>query len=340
MKPPSSSSEESETGRRRRARTPPCLPPPPDGGNSSGCCCCDDDGLLLCGAAQRHRYRQAQVPLLSVLGGGPFVPISRRESEVDLLLPPEQQLRPQPKTKTAATSTTTSVPSTKIADGRLEIAAADDDGRSESVGAAPSAAKKTKSTGSLPSASIPIVRPSGLRRTFSEEDLVDGRREFEYRDNVVYHRIVGGMSSRLGELAGYRARRISDACLASVVGTRNMTDEQLDELCRRRSAADYHDDGAATGACPVPDAAVPDNSSYGDDGRVFLRHRHEYSFPPTALPAMPVGTRRQQQEVLPVQQQQFTSQQQERLQCEQVRLLLAESMQEVQEDPLCFDLEL
>jgi len=76
------------------------------------------------------------------------------------------------------------------------------------------------------SASIPIGGNS-LKRTLSEEQLCDDNRMAEFRDEVMFRRLVDGISAKQLGTVGYRSRRINEMCIASIVGARAKSEEEL-----------------------------------------------------------------------------------------------------------------
>jgi hypothetical protein len=69
------------------------------------------------------------------------------------------------------------------------------------------------------SQSIPIQ--SGIRRTSSELQLCEEQEMAEFRDYVMFSRIVDGIYKTQQETKDYKLKRENDLCLAHIIGTRN-----------------------------------------------------------------------------------------------------------------------
>lgn len=54
----------------------------------------------------------------------------------------------------------------------------------------------------------------------------------EYRDYLMYSRIVSGISRQQHEAKDYRTRLANDMCLAHIIGTRNLSEEELKQFDR------------------------------------------------------------------------------------------------------------
>lgn len=92
------------------------------------------------------------------------------------------------------------------------------------------------STGSQArSKAIPI---HGLKRTLSEEQLQEDERMADFRDYVVFQRIVKGMSRQQQETVGYFARLNNDRCLANIIGVHNLSSEELNDMCQNWNETD------------------------------------------------------------------------------------------------------
>ena len=80
----------------------------------------------------------------------------------------------------------------------------------------------------LPSAfksrSIPIQK-SGIKRTPSELKLREDQELADYRDYVMFRRIVDRLSKQQQEIQDHRLRKENDMCLAHVIGIRNGSED-------------------------------------------------------------------------------------------------------------------
>lgn len=54
------------------------------------------------------------------------------------------------------------------------------------------------------------------------------------RDYAMFNRLVTGITKRQQETYGYRPRLVNDICLSNIIGTRNLSEEELRELDRSR----------------------------------------------------------------------------------------------------------
>jgi hypothetical protein len=77
------------------------------------------------------------------------------------------------------------------------------------------------------SQSIPIQ--SGIRRTTSEVQLCEEQEMAEFRDYVMFSRIVDGIYKTQQETKDYKLKRENDLCLAHIIGTRNDSDANLSD---------------------------------------------------------------------------------------------------------------
>jgi hypothetical protein len=55
----------------------------------------------------------------------------------------------------------------------------------------------------------------------------DQELDADWRDYVVFHRIATGISKMQQETTSSTTRRVNDMCLASIIGTRNLSDDEL-----------------------------------------------------------------------------------------------------------------
>jgi hypothetical protein len=77
------------------------------------------------------------------------------------------------------------------------------------------------------SQSIPIQ--SGVRRTSSELQLCEEQDLADFRDYVMFTRIVDGICKTQQETEDYKLKQENDLCLAHIIGTRNDSDANLSD---------------------------------------------------------------------------------------------------------------
>jgi hypothetical protein len=77
------------------------------------------------------------------------------------------------------------------------------------------------------SQSIPIQ--SGIRRTSSELQLCEEQDLADFRDYVMFTRIVDGIYKTQQETKDYKLKQENDLCLAHIIGTRNDSDANLSD---------------------------------------------------------------------------------------------------------------
>lgn len=73
------------------------------------------------------------------------------------------------------------------------------------------------------SKSIPIKSGLDCQNLAEQDEEMD----VDWRDYVVFHRIATGISKMQQETTGTRTRLVNDMCLASIIGTRNLSDDEL-----------------------------------------------------------------------------------------------------------------
>jgi hypothetical protein len=77
------------------------------------------------------------------------------------------------------------------------------------------------------SQSIPIQ--GGIRRTTSELQLCEEQDLADFRDYVMFTRIVDGICKTQQETMDYKLKQENDLCLAHIIGTRNDSDANLSD---------------------------------------------------------------------------------------------------------------
>jgi hypothetical protein len=82
------------------------------------------------------------------------------------------------------------------------------------------------------SQSIPIQ--SGIRRTTSEVQLCEEQDLADFRDYVMFTRIVDGICKTQQETKDYKLKQENDLCLAHIIGTRNDSDSNNPNLADYR----------------------------------------------------------------------------------------------------------
>jgi hypothetical protein len=75
------------------------------------------------------------------------------------------------------------------------------------------------------SRSIPIQ--SGMRRTASEQQLCEEHEMADFRDYLMFTRIVDGICKTQQETKDYKLKHENDMCLAHIIGTRNDSEASL-----------------------------------------------------------------------------------------------------------------
>lgn len=71
------------------------------------------------------------------------------------------------------------------------------------------------------SQSIPISNSGGMQRTASEVQLYEEEEMADFRDYVMFTRIVNGIVRTQEETKDYKLKQENDTCLAHVIGARN-----------------------------------------------------------------------------------------------------------------------
>lgn len=87
-----------------------------------------------------------------------------------------------------------------------------------------------KVSSSFKSQSIPIT--SGMKRTPSEVQLHEDEEQADFRDYVMFTRIVGRLARQQHETKDYRLRQENDMCLAHFIGTRNGSRDLPDPIIK------------------------------------------------------------------------------------------------------------
>jgi len=87
------------------------------------------------------------------------------------------------------------------------------------------------------SKSIPVKNGGGMRRTLSEEQLHDEERMADFRDYVMFNRIVNGIAKTQHKTLSYSTKQSNDMCLANIIGVRNLSEEQLKDITSHRTQA-------------------------------------------------------------------------------------------------------
>jgi hypothetical protein len=78
------------------------------------------------------------------------------------------------------------------------------------------------------SKSIPIHPSSGeMKRTPSEQQLHEDEAMADYRDLVMFRRIAEGIKSRQRDTTHRHPRMVNELCLASIIDTRSLTEDEL-----------------------------------------------------------------------------------------------------------------
>lgn len=80
------------------------------------------------------------------------------------------------------------------------------------------------------SKSIPIA--NGMKRTPSELQLHEDEQVADFRDYLMFSRIVDGITRQQEATTDYKLRQTNDMCLAHIIGTRNLSEEELKEYNR------------------------------------------------------------------------------------------------------------
>jgi hypothetical protein len=121
------------------------------------------------------------------------------------------------------------------------------------------------------SKSIPIKRgPVGSAHISDQEEALNA----DWRDYVIFHRITMGITKGQERTVGLRTRMVNDMCLASLIGTRNLSDEELmrfDHKGMRRQPAllrSYGRQENLVNLSSFPDApqqALPPSSSIDEE---------------------------------------------------------------------------
>jgi hypothetical protein len=78
----------------------------------------------------------------------------------------------------------------------------------------------------LRSQSIPIVNSSNMKRTPSELQLCEEQEMADYRDYVMFSRIVDGIARQQQHTTNFKLRLDTDRTLAHIIGTRNGQQQQ------------------------------------------------------------------------------------------------------------------
>jgi len=66
-----------------------------------------------------------------------------------------------------------------------------------------------------------------MKRTPSEMQLCEDQEMADFRDYVMFSRIVDGISKQQHQTKDYWLRRENDMCLAHIIGTRNGSEDNL-----------------------------------------------------------------------------------------------------------------
>jgi hypothetical protein len=85
------------------------------------------------------------------------------------------------------------------------------------------------------SQSIPIQ--SGMRRTASEQQLCEEHEMADFRDYLMFTRIVDGICKTQHETKDYKIKQENDLCLAHIIGTRNDSEASLADYRLPKSKA-------------------------------------------------------------------------------------------------------
>jgi hypothetical protein len=119
--------------------------------------------------------------------------------------------------------------------------------------------RKNSSIAAGKSLSIPIS-PNKMRRTASEIQLHEDEALADWRDYVMYSRIVNGMNEKRAQRMMNHGRRrhhhksSTDQCLANIIRTRNLPVEDGVDMSPTSSSCYFHPTGAASstsfGSCP------------------------------------------------------------------------------------------
>lgn len=78
------------------------------------------------------------------------------------------------------------------------------------------------------SESIPIS--CTMKRTPSEQQLHEDEEMADWRDYIVFSRIAEGICRKQQATTDHQSRLINDYCLASIIGTRNLSGDELLQL--------------------------------------------------------------------------------------------------------------
>jgi len=86
------------------------------------------------------------------------------------------------------------------------------------------------------SKSIPIRNE--MKRTSSELQLAEEEEVADFRDYLLFSRIVDGITRQQEMTKDFGSRLVNDACLAHIIGVRNLSEDQLKKEFDRRGHED------------------------------------------------------------------------------------------------------
>lgn len=78
------------------------------------------------------------------------------------------------------------------------------------------------------SKSIPIR--ASMKRTSSELQLAEEKQVADFRDYLMFSRIVDGITRQQEGTKDFHSRLVNDACLAHIIGVRNLSEEELKQF--------------------------------------------------------------------------------------------------------------